>query len=219
MLFLCCNITNRFALSRLSSVQKKSCSITTQMSSWTRRAGRQSSDRSVMPTVTEMDFTHFRSLCHCQELLLPVKGNTPSYAQLYVYNPLYATQRWSERNENLDNITKNFSAVLAQYNPLARIYRHAYEILTNHVSSSINSEYRANNNGSTESESPYIIISPSMRIRLIEGDDRRAQDLPTMKEVVATIQIECNNRGFCSIVLTLRSSNSNDNLYREHDFE
>ncbi|CEJ00444.1 hypothetical protein RMCBS344292_14499 [Rhizopus microsporus] len=65
-------------------------------------------------------------------------------------------------------IIRNLSAILAQRNPFVRNYRHTYEILNNHKSSSTNSEDRANNNGSAESRSSYI--SPSMRMRLIEGD-------------------------------------------------
>jgi hypothetical protein len=80
--------------------------------------------------------------------------------------------------------------VLAQCNPFARIYHHTYEILSNHESSSINSEDIANNNGSSESESPYIIVSPSMKMCLIEGDDRRTHSLSTMEKVAAVISIE-----------------------------
>lgn len=74
-----------------------------------------------------------------------------------VYNPSYAVQRLSERNENLDNGTiRCSSAVLAQYNPFARIYRHAYEILSNHGSPSIKSEDWPNNDDSTESNSSIL---------------------------------------------------------------
>jgi hypothetical protein len=95
------------------------------------------------------------TLCHRQGPLLPVEGNAPSYAQLYIYDPSYAAQRLSERNENLDNeIIENLSTVLSQCNSFAHIYRHAYEILNNHESFSINSEDRSNNDRSTESEPP-----------------------------------------------------------------
>ena len=153
------------------------------------------------------------ALCHRQGPLLSVEGNASLYAQLYIYDPSYAAQRRSERNENLENGNiESLSIVLAQCNPFARIYCHAYKILSNHESFSINSEKRSSNNGSTESGSPYIIISSSMRMHLIEGGDRRAQDLPTMEKVVAVIQIEYNDRGFCNIVLTLISSSRNDSL-------
>ncbi|CEG72446.1 hypothetical protein RMATCC62417_08004 [Rhizopus microsporus] len=153
------------------------------------------------------------ALCHRQGPLLSVEGNASLYAQLYIYDPSYAAQRRSERNENLKNGNiESLSIVLVQYNPFARSYCHAYKILSNHESFSINSEKRSSNNGSTESGSPYIIISSSMRMHLIEGGDKRAQDLPTMEKVVAVIQIEYNDRGFCNIILTLRSSSKNDSL-------
>ncbi|CEI97782.1 hypothetical protein RMCBS344292_11908 [Rhizopus microsporus] len=115
------------------------------------------------------------ALCHRHGLLAPVGGIVPSYAQLYIYDLSHDAQGRSERNENLDNeIIKNLSTVLAQYSPFARIYRHVYEVLDNHESPSINSDDKVNNSESTESEPPYIIISPSMRMRLIEGIGRRA---------------------------------------------
>ncbi|CEG81508.1 hypothetical protein RMATCC62417_15704 [Rhizopus microsporus] len=111
------------------------------------------------------------ALCHSQGPLLPVKGSAPSYAQLHIYDPSYAAQRQSERSENMENENiENLSTVIFQCNPFARICRHPYEILSNHESSSINSGERSNNNGSTESGLPYIIISPSLRMCLIEGD-------------------------------------------------
>ncbi|PHZ12885.1 uncharacterized protein RHIMIDRAFT_236924 [Rhizopus microsporus ATCC 52813] len=158
-------------------------------------------------------FQIYSAFCHCQGSLLPVEGNAPSYAQLYIYDPSYAAQRRSERNENLDNETiENLSALLSECNPFARIYCHAYEILSNHKNFSTNSEDRANNNGSAESESPYIIISSSMRMHLTEEGDKRAHDLLIMEEVPAAIFIEYSNRSCCDIVLTLRSSSRNDSL-------
>ena len=95
--------------------------------------------------------------------MTPVEGNTPLYAQLYVYNPLYDAQRLSERNENLDNeIIENPSTLLSQCNPFARIYHRAYEILISHKNSSINSEDRVISNGSTESGSSYKSIDKNV---------------------------------------------------------
>ncbi|CEG78833.1 hypothetical protein RMATCC62417_13376 [Rhizopus microsporus] len=112
------------------------------------------------------------ALCYCQRPLLPVEDNASLYAQLYIYDPSYTAQRRTERNENLENENiENLSTVLAQCNPFARIYCHAYKILSNYESSSINSEDRANNNGYAESGSPYIIISSSMRMHLVEGGE------------------------------------------------
>ncbi|ORE22817.1 hypothetical protein BCV71DRAFT_240819 [Rhizopus microsporus] len=92
------------------------------------------------------------------------------------------------------------STMLAQCNPFASVYRHTHEILSNHETDS--------NNYQTETNTPYIVISPSMRMRLIEGGDRRIQNLPTMEEVTAVIPIKYSDRNFRDIVFTLRSNNS-----------
>ncbi|ORE03852.1 hypothetical protein BCV72DRAFT_307851 [Rhizopus microsporus var. microsporus] len=136
----------------------------------------------------------YGALCHCQDPLIPIKGNASSYAQLYIYDP------------------SKLLNPLSQCNSFARIYRHAYEILSNHEGSSINSEDIANNNDSAESGSPFIIVSSSMRMRLIEEGDRRTYNLPTMEEVAAAIPIEYIDKSFHDIVLTLESSIRNDSL-------
>ncbi|KAG1179676.1 hypothetical protein G6F70_000624 [Rhizopus microsporus] len=131
------------------------------------------------------------TLCHHHSTLIPIKGIVPSYTQLYIYNPSYNAQRLSERNENLDNeIIENPSTLLSQCNPFTCIYRHVYEILSSHESSIINSEDRANNNSSAEGELPYIIISSSMGMHLVEGGVRRTHNLTTMEEVAAVVPIE-----------------------------
>ncbi|PHZ13217.1 uncharacterized protein RHIMIDRAFT_306210 [Rhizopus microsporus ATCC 52813] len=94
--------------------------------------------------------------------------------------------------------------MLAQCNPFARIYRHAHEILSNHESSNTVSD----GNNQREVSAPYIIISPSMRMCLIEGSDRHTHNLPKMEEIAAVIPIEYSDRGFRDIVLTLRSNSS-----------
>ncbi|ORE01043.1 hypothetical protein BCV72DRAFT_218036, partial [Rhizopus microsporus var. microsporus] len=111
------------------------------------------------------------ALCHCQGPLTPIKGSEPSYAQLYIFDPCYAAERRQVRHSNLDpEIIRDISVMLALCNPFARVYRHAHEILSSHESDS-------NNNDQTETNAPYIVISLSMRMRLIEGSDRRIQNL------------------------------------------
>lgn len=79
--------------------------------------------------------------------------------------------------------------MLSQCNLFARVYCPAYVILSN--PESFNSEGRPSNDGSAESDSPYIIVSSSMRIRLIEGGNRRAHNLPAVEDVVAIIVVRC----------------------------
>ncbi|ORE15835.1 hypothetical protein BCV71DRAFT_273154 [Rhizopus microsporus] len=129
------------------------------------------------------------------------EGSEPSYAQLYIFDPCYAAERRQARNSNLDpEIVRELSAMLSQCNPFVRVYRYAHEILSNHKTDS--------NSDQTETNTPYIIISPSMRMRLIEGGERRIQNLPTMGEVAAVIPTKYSDRSFHDIILTLRGNNS-----------
>lgn len=97
------------------------------------------------------------ALCHCQGPLIPVEDNAPSYVQLHIYNLSYAPQRRSERNENLVHESiGNLSGMLAQCSPFANICHRAYEILSNHESSSINSEDGSNDDDSTKAAHPTL---------------------------------------------------------------
>lgn len=90
-------------------------------------------------------------------------------------------------NRNFDlEIIRELSVKLAQCNFFARIYCHAHEISSNHE----NSNTISDNNDSAESNILYIVVSPSMRIGLIEGGDRCSQNLLTMEEISAVIPIE-----------------------------
>ncbi|ORE12542.1 hypothetical protein BCV71DRAFT_240043, partial [Rhizopus microsporus] len=147
------------------------------------------------------------ALCHRQGPLIPYEGSEPSYAQLYIYDPSFAAQRSSERNENLNlEIITELSTMLSHCNPFSCIYRHAHEILSRNENTNTGGDLSNNTNDNNESNNlPYIIISPSMRMRLIEGSDRCTTNLPTMEEVAAVIPTEYSDRSFRDIVLTLRS--------------
>ena len=121
------------------------------------------------------------ALCHRQGPLIPYDGSEPSYAQFYIYDPSYTAQRRSERNENLNSeIITELSTMLSHCNPFSRIYLHAHEILSRNEDRSTDGDLSNNINDHNESNnSPYIVISPSMRMRLIEGSDRRTQNLLT----------------------------------------
>ncbi|CEI92699.1 hypothetical protein RMCBS344292_06952 [Rhizopus microsporus] len=136
------------------------------------------------------------ALCHRQGPLIPVEGSEPSYAQLlYIFGPSYAAERKQARNSNFDpEIIRALSDMLVQCNPFARVYRHTHEILTNHE----NSNTVSDGNDQREDSAPYIIISPLMRMRLIEGSDRRTYYLPTMEEY--------SGRGFRDIVFREQTS-------------
>ncbi|CEG72231.1 hypothetical protein RMATCC62417_07822 [Rhizopus microsporus] len=152
------------------------------------------------------------AFCHRHGPLIPVEGNEPSYVQLYIFDPSYAAEIRQVRDSNLDpKITRELSVMLAQCNLFARVYYHAHEILSSHESDS--------NNDQTKTNAPYINISPSMRMHLIEGGDRRTHDLPTMEEVAAVIPTEFIDGNFRDIVFTLRSNSRNDSLRQGYVFE
>ncbi|ORE15018.1 hypothetical protein BCV71DRAFT_186178, partial [Rhizopus microsporus] len=148
-------------------------------------------------------FQIYGALCHRHGPLTPVEGSEPYYVQLYIFDPSCAAERRQARNSNLDPETiRELSAMLAQCKPFVRVYRHAHEVLSNHESSNTVSD----GNNQREDSTPCIIISPSMRMRLIEGSDRRTHNLPAMEEIVAVIPIEYSDRSVCDIVLTLRGN-------------
>ena len=96
--------------------------------------------------------------------------------------------------------------MLSHCNHFSCIYRHAHEILSRNENTNTGGDLSNNTNDNNESNNlPYIIISPSMRMRLIEGSDRCTTNLPTMEEVAAVIPTEYSDRSFRDIVLTLRS--------------
>lgn len=78
------------------------------------------------------------------------------------------------------------SVMFAHCNPFAHIYCHAHEILRDRESSSTISD----SNDQIEANIPYIVISPFIRMRLIEGGDRRTHNLQTIEIVAATV-IQC----------------------------
>ncbi|KAG1176723.1 hypothetical protein G6F70_003091 [Rhizopus microsporus] len=144
-----------------------------------------------------------------------VEGSELSYAQLYIFDPSYAAERRQARNSNFDpEIIRELSDMLAQCNLFARVYRYAHEVLSNHGSSNAVSY----GNDQREDSAPYIIISPSMRVRLIEGSDRRTHNLPTMEEIVAATPVEYSDRGFRNVVRTLRDNNksSSNNVFEQY---
>lgn len=67
-------------------------------------------------------------------------------------------------------------------NPYVALYKNTHELLMNTEIS--------------ESKTPFVQISPSMRIGLVAESDRRAENLPTFDEVAGIIPNEHNAEGF-----------------------
>jgi hypothetical protein len=69
-------------------------------------------------------------LKHWSGSLLPQKGQTPSYAQLYIYDPKSAMTYWMNRNQGLRRDTMQLlQQLLLNNNAYASIYQHAFENL------------------------------------------------------------------------------------------
>ncbi|KAH9958685.1 hypothetical protein BGW80DRAFT_1184546, partial [Lactifluus volemus] len=69
-------------------------------------------------------------LCHRSGGLLPLDGEQPSYAQLYIYDPQQALNNRMSRNNNLsEEIMHKLQTMLAEHHHYAHVYRHAHQIL------------------------------------------------------------------------------------------
>jgi hypothetical protein len=61
--------------------------------------------------------------------------------------------------------------MLHESNPFVMLYKTAHALLT------------ANHDKDNNSKTPFVRISPSMRIELAAGADRRTENLPTSNEI------------------------------------
>ncbi|EIW56296.1 uncharacterized protein TRAVEDRAFT_150795, partial [Trametes versicolor FP-101664 SS1] len=104
-------------------------------------------------------------LHHLMGSLLPVPGVTPSYAQLYVYDPDEALQVRVHRNPNLSaDILTSLESLLRVHHRYAAVYQHAHEILTRE-----------------ESDDALLCL------RFDPATDRRRYNLPTVEELALII--------------------------------
>ena len=101
-------------------------------------------------------------LYHRAGALLPVPGEQPSYAQLYVHDPRAAADQRSHRNENLrPAIIQMIQTVLSEHHFYAGIYRHAHEVLQQYP----------------------VVEDVAFRLHCLPGRDRRCYNLPTADEI------------------------------------
>ncbi|KAF8056978.1 hypothetical protein FPV67DRAFT_1397701, partial [Lyophyllum atratum] len=105
-------------------------------------------------------------LSHNSAALEPPDGTPPSFSQLYIYDPAVALRQRMHRNGNLRHDTMQaLQTMLLANHRYAPIYKHAHEVL---------SEY-----GDAE--------DVEIRLRLVEGRDRRRYNLPTAEEVAVIL--------------------------------
>ena len=132
------------------------------------------------------------ALYHYQGPLVPRPGETPSFAQLFFYDPQTANSIRLQRYSGLQaHILGELTDLLIQYNPFISLYRTARERLAD------------------QQEDFRIVLNPQMRLVLEGGADRRRDNLPTCNEVTAIIPYEREESSRRDIVLAVRNPGQN----------
>ena len=81
---------------------------------------------------SNMPFQIQGQMCHVQGPLTTDNGAEARYSQLYLYDPQSAaTERCNNNDQELNDVTiRNITIELHEVNPLVRLYRSAYEVLS-----------------------------------------------------------------------------------------
>ncbi|KAI0056662.1 hypothetical protein BV25DRAFT_1864431, partial [Artomyces pyxidatus] len=104
-------------------------------------------------------------LCHQAGSLLPPEGQTPRYSQLYIYDPRDALDHRMHNNPLLRRDTmETLQDTLLHHHRYAAIYKHAFEILSEHDSHDV-----------------------TIRLCADKTRDRRRYNLPTADEIAVVI--------------------------------
>ena len=127
-------------------------------------------------------------------------NNSPHYAQLYLYDPIFAIKQRIRRNSQLnsDSLHK-LTEVLYDCHPFINIYKTAakrIQFLTTNTTKKI-----------------HIILNPQMKLLLELGVDRRCSNLLTIDEVAIILPDEYKQCRFYDIVLAYRNPEKNNNQY------
>ncbi|KZP30308.1 hypothetical protein FIBSPDRAFT_699312, partial [Athelia psychrophila] len=105
-------------------------------------------------------------LCHRAGALLPQTGQAPTYAQLYIHDPRAALDVRNRRNENVREATMQaLHDTLTQSHYYAHLYKHAYEVLSEHRDTS----------------------DVTIHLRCKPSQDRRRYNLPTVDEIAVVL--------------------------------
>ena len=94
---------------------------------------------------SNMPFQIQGQMCHVQGPLTTDNGAEARYSQLYLYDPQSAgTERCNNNDQELNDVTiRNITIELHAVNPLVRLYRSAYEVLSAAASTGVEFvEYR-----------------------------------------------------------------------------
>jgi hypothetical protein len=113
----------------------------------------------------------------------------PSFAQLFFYDPAYATDIRANQYSHLDRtILLQLTEMLMDCNPFIRIYKTARERLA------------------TQQADFRILLNPQLRLVMEAGADRRRENLPTSDEVTAIIPDEFTDASRRDLVLAVREA-------------
>lgn len=110
-------------------------------------------------------------LCHHIGSLLPPPDCTPSYAQLYIYDPHEALHHYMD-NPLREDTMELLQSALHENNCYARLFLHAWEILH---------------------DEPVDVDDMSVRLRVQSGTDQRQYNLPMVDEVAVIVPNEGTN--------------------------
>ena len=133
---------------------------------------------------------------HLQGPLEAPANVAPRYAQLYFYDPSYATDTRLQANTQLDaTVLRRLTDMLFDVqNPFITLYQTARERLQAQP-------------GTAPSR---IVLNPQLRLILEAGADRRRENLPTSDEVAVIIPDEYSDASFRDIVLAERCGPDHD---------
>ncbi|KAJ7690831.1 hypothetical protein B0H17DRAFT_848878, partial [Mycena rosella] len=103
------------------------------------------------------------NLYHLSGSLAAPDGVSPSYSQLYMYDPSVALQQRMNRNSSLRrDKMQSLQALLTESHVYAPVYKQAYEVLQ---------------------DLGNAVEDAEIRLRVVPGNDRRRYNLPTAEEV------------------------------------
>jgi hypothetical protein len=126
-------------------------------------------------------------LFHFQGPLRPALQEVPSFAQLFFYDPAFATDVRANNFPHLDRtILLRLTEVLIDCNPFITVYQTARERLA------------------TQQADFQVILNPQMRLVVEAGVDRRRENLLTGDKVTAIIPDEYTAASRRDLVLTVR---------------
>lgn len=133
-------------------------------------------------------------LFHIQGPLRAEDGRTPAFAQLFFYDPDYATDLRMDRYPTLNRaILSRLLQMLSDCNPYIDMYKTARERLEEPT----NTQFR-------------LLLNPQMRLIMETGADRRRENLPTSNEVAGILSDEFDGASSRDIVLAVRNPRGRD---------